>query len=269
MPIIEGGVVIPGHFPRHVSPFGKIRVVRAGTTIQAVVDDASAGDVIYIEPATYAENVVIATAGLTLVGLGARGQPWINPAAGIGLHINAVDDIVVVNLGINGIAAAAASLRLTSTSESRFHGCKIEGGADVLALLEGTAGAQCGNVMFFDCEFAFGLVGMEFDNSGFGFPTQILLRDCWFHEVTTAHLRINPAAGGVRDLWVEGCKFMNSEDATEPTDYILVNRVGDTGMVSNCYFAAPTITAAKMTIAAGVLWVGNHAEDGLSAARPA
>ena len=109
---------------------------------------------------------------------------------------------------------------------------------------------------------------MEFDDSLFGFPTQILLRGCWFHEVTTAHLRDNVAAGGVVDLWVEDCRFMNSEDGTEPTDYIVVDRVGDTGMVSGCRFAAPTITAAKMTIAAGIMWVGNEAEDGLSTARP-
>jgi polygalacturonase len=267
MGIIEGGVVLPGAVPRHVNPFGFTRYVNGGT-IQAAVDQSKAGDVIYIAPATYAENVVITTAGLTLVGLGARGEAWINPAAGIALHINAVNDIVVINLGIGGVAAAAAALRITSSSESRFHACKIEGGSDVLALVEGTAGAQCGNLMFFDCEFAWGLVGMEFDDSLFGYPTQILLRDCWFHEVTTAHIRINAAAGGVRDLWVEGCKFMNSEDATEPTDYILVDRVGDTGMVSNCYFAAPTITAAKMTIAAGILWVANKAEDGVSTARP-
>jgi hypothetical protein len=268
MPIIEGGVVIPGHFPRHVSPFGKIRIVPDGTTIQAAVDDASPGDVIYIEPGTYAENVVIATAGLTLVGLGSRGQPWVNPATGVGLQVSEVDDVVIVNLGIAGEGAAAAALRLTSTSESRFYGCKFEGNANILVLVEGTAGAQCSNLMFFDCEFAWGLVGMEFDNSLFGYPTQILVRDCWFHEVTTAHMRINPAAGGVLDLWVEGCKFMNTEGAAEPTDYILIDRAGDTGMFSNCYFAAATITAAQMTIAAGILWVANKAEDGVSTARP-
>ncbi len=268
MGIIEGGSVIPGHFPRHNNPFGKTRHVD-GSTIQAAVDEAEAGDVIYIAPDTYAENVVIATAGITLVGLGARGQPWINPAAGVALHINGVDDVVVINLGIGGVAAAAAALRLTSTSESRFHQCKIEGGSDVLALLEGTAGDQCSNLMFMDCEFAWGLVGMEFADSLFGFPTQILLRQCWFHEVTTAHLRGSVAAGGVVDLWVEDCRFMNSEDATEPTDYILVDRVGDTGMVSGCQFATAAISAAKMTIAAGILWVNNADEAGISSARPA
>lgn len=265
--IIEGGVVLPGAVPRHVNPFGRTRHVEGGL-LQTTIDQAEAGDTIYIAPATYAENIVISTAGLTLVGLGARGEAWINPAAGVALQIDQVNDVVIINLGIGGVAAAAAALRLTSTEESRFYGCKIEGGSDVLALLEGTDGAQCGNLMFFDCEFAWGLVGMEFADSLFGFPTQILLRDCWFHEVTTAHLRQKTAAGSVNDLWVEGCRFMNSEDATEPTDYILVDRAGATGMVSGCYFGAATITAGKMTIAAGILWVGNYSEAGLSAARP-
>jgi len=211
MGIIEGGAVLPGAIPRHVNPFGFTRYVNGGT-IQAAVDKSNPGDVIYIAPATYAENVVITTAGLTLVGLGARGEAWINPAAGVGLHINAVNDVVVINLGIAGAAAAAAALQLTASEESRFHACKIEGGSDVLALLEGTAGGQCGNLMFFDCEFAWGLVGMEFDDSLFGFPTQILLRGCWFHEVTTAHLRQNPAAGSVNDLWVDFTGILDNEN---------------------------------------------------------
>lgn len=267
--IIEGGVVIDDGIPRVINPFGAIRRVSSAGTIQAVVDVAVDGDVIYIEPGTYAENVIIATQGLTLIGMGARGRPWINPAAGVGLQINAVDDVVIVNLGIAGAAGAAAALRLTSTSESRFYGCKFEGSADVLALLEGTAGAQCGNLMFFDCEFAWGTVGMEFDNSGFGFPTQILLRRCWFHEVTTAHLRDNAAGGGVVDLWVEDCRFMNSEDGTEPTDYLLLDRVGNTGFFTGNHFANPTNDTAQITIAAGIIWGPNGTEAGWSTARPA
>lgn len=267
--IIEGGVVINDGIPRVINPFGAIRRATVAGTLQAVVNLAQDGDVIYIEPGTYDENVVVATAGLTLIGMGARGRPWINPSAGIGLQINAVDDVVIVNLGIAGAAAAASALRLTSTSESRFYGCKFEGSADVLALLEGSDTAQCGNLMFFDCEFAWGTVGVEFDNSGYGYPTQILFRRCFFHDVTTAHMRINAAGGGVADLWVEECRFMNSEDATEPTDYVLVNRVGDTGFFTGNHFAIATNLAAKITIAAGIIWGPNGTEAGWSTARPA
>lgn len=266
--ILEGGVLMSDAIPRVTNPFGSIRRANVAGTLQAVIDDAVAGDVIYIDPGTYDENIVVATAGLTLVGVGARGQPWINPATGVGLQIDTVDDIVIVNLGIAGDGSPAAALRLTSTSESRFYGCKFEGSADVLVLLEGSDTAQCANLMFFDCEFAWGTVGMEFDNSSYGYPTQILVRRCFFHDVTTAHMRDEAAGGAAKDLWVEDCRFMNSEDGTEPTDYIILDHVDNTGFFSGNYFAAATITAAKMTIDAGIIWVGNYAENGLSAARP-
>lgn len=267
--ILAGGDVIFDGVPRVISPFANVRRATVAGTLQAVIDVAEDGDVIYIEPGTYDENIVIATSGLTLVGVGARGRPWINPTTGVGLQISEVDDIVIVNLGIAGAAAAAACLQLTSTSESRFYGCKIEGGADVMTLVEGTAGAQCSNLMFFDCEWAWGTVGVEFDDSLYGFPTQILFRRCWFHEVTTVHMRDNPAAGGVVDLWVEECRFMNSEDATEPTDYLVLDRVGDTGFFTGNHFAMAANVAVKNTIAAGIIWGPNGTEAGWSTARPA
>lgn len=264
--LIEGGVVLQGSVPRHVNPFGRTRHVD-GSTIQGAVDDALAGDVIYIAPATYEENVVISTAGLTLVGLGARGQPWINPAAGGGMQIIA-DDTVLINLGVAGAAAAAYAMNVSAASECRFHGCKFEGPDDVNVLLGGDDDGQVGNCMFEDCEWAWCGAGVEFDNSGFGFPTQVRFRDCLFHNYTAAAVRNNAAGGGVADLWMQRCVFANQENGTEPTDYILVDRVGDTGIIEQCSFAAATITAAKMTIAAGILWVANMAEDGVSTARP-
>jgi hypothetical protein len=240
-------------------------------TIQGAVNKMVADDVVYISPATYAENVVVATAGLTFVGLGARGQPWINPATGIAFHVNAVDDIVVYNLGMAGASAAQTSLRLTSSSESRFYQCKIEGGdgPTYLALLEGTADAQCGNVMFEDCEFAWGTTGVVFDNSAYGYPTQIRFRNSLFHNITTVHMRDEAAGGGFADLWVKDCEFSANEDASEPTDYLLINRAGNSGIFSGNRFATATNAASTLTIAAGVLWMANATEAGWSTARPA
>ena len=267
--IIEGGLAIEDGLQRPVHPFGSVRRATVAGTLQAVIDVAEDGDVIYIEAGTYDENIVIATSGLTLVGMGARGRPWIDPSAGIGLHITSVDDIVIQNLGVAGAGAAAASMQVTASSESRFYGCKFEGAADTLVLLDGTGAGQCGNLMFFDCEWAWGLVGVEFDNSGWGYPTQMLFRRCWFHEVTTAHMRDNAAGGGVVDLWVEDCRFCNSEDGTEPTDYIVIDRVGDSGFFTGNYFAMAANVAVKCTIAAGIIWGPNGTEAGWSTARPA
>ena len=64
--IIEGGPVILDAIPRHVNPFGQTRRVDSNA-IQGAVNESVAGDVIYIEPDTYTENVVITKAGLTLI----------------------------------------------------------------------------------------------------------------------------------------------------------------------------------------------------------
>ena len=49
MTVIAGGVLIQEGIPRPVNPFGRIREVRRDETIQAAIDAAAAGDVIYIE----------------------------------------------------------------------------------------------------------------------------------------------------------------------------------------------------------------------------
>lgn len=268
MGIIQGGRTIEEAIPRPIWPFGNIRLVPSGTTIQSVVDVAEAGDIIYIEAGTYAENVIIATAGLTLVGLGARGQPWINPAAGGGLQIDEVDDIVIINLGIAGAAAADWAMNAQSASECRFYQCKFEGPTGTVVLLDGTAGAQCGNLLFDDCEFANGGSGVLFDNSGFGYPTQMRFRNCLFHNLTAVCMGLD-TDGGVLDLWVKGCEFGTAEDGTEPTDFILIARAGDTGMFTDNSFATATNAASLLTIAAGIHWVANKTEAGVSTARPA
>ncbi len=270
MGTIEGGAVLEGSIPRHVNPFGETRRVPSGTTIQSVVDNSNAGDVLYIDPAGYPENLVINNPGLTLVGLGARGEPFINPASGGALQIgDLADDTVLINLGLAGASAAAFALNVNAAAECRFHGCKFEGPDGVVVLLDGTPGDQCGNIWFEDCEFAFGGAGVEFDNSAFGFPTQIRFRDCLFHGLTAAAMRNNASGGGVVDFWVKDCEFGNQEDGTEPTKYIQIDRVGDTGLFSGNRFATPTNAAAKMTIAAGVIWAANATEAGWSTARPA
>ena len=269
--IIQGGEVIPGSIPRIQNPLGGVRYVPSGTTIQSVVDVAVANDVIFIEPATYAENVVIGTAGLTLVGMGARGQPWINPASGIAFHVQDVDDCVVINLGMAGASGAEASCKLDVTSETRLYGCKIEGGDGPTTLLRlvGDANGQCSNIRVEDCEFAWGTVGVEFDNSGYGYPTQIYFRDCLFHNITTVHMRNDTSGGGVADLWVKDCEFHGNEGATEPsTGYLAIARAGDSGGFSGCRFATATNATGVLSIAAGIQWMANATEAGWSTARP-
>ncbi len=267
------GPAILGAVPREhlafINPMKSIHHVQAGQTIQAAVTAAAAGDAILIDPAEYDETVVIATAGLVLIALGTRGQAWINPStAGAGGMQITADSVTVINLGIGGESTAGYALNLKAASEFRFFGCKFEG-ATIDVLLDGTASGQCSNGIFRDCEFTWSACGVEFDNSGYGYPTQIRFEDCLFNNLTAACMRINASGGGVADLWVTDCVFGNQENATEPTDYVLVNRAGDTGFFSGNRFAIATNLAAKLTIAAGIIWGPNGTEAGWSTARPA
>ena len=235
---------------------------------------ASAGDVIKIAGgAAYDETVNITKARMVLIGVGTRGLPFINPttAAASGMKITA-DSVTIVNLGIAGESTATSALEIEGAQEVRLRRCKIEGNSGatiVLLLLGGTASSQVGNLMIDDCEFAFGGTGIRFDNSGYGFPTQVRIKESHFHETTVACMAILAGTGGVRDLWVLDSLFANSEDATEPTDFILVNRVGDTGYFGGNHFANPTNDTAQITIAAGIIWGPNGTEAGWSTARPA
>lgn len=266
--IIEGGPVILDAIPRHVNPFGQTRRVDTDAIVAAVAA-SSPGDVIYIEPRTYTENVVITTPGLTLIGIGARGQPWINPAAGGGLQLGVgADDTVLVNLGIGGAAGADYAINFNGVSECRAYGCKFEGPTGTIVLVDGTAGAQVSNLMLEDCEYAWGGVGISFDASGFGFPTQIRVRKGLFHGLTAASIQDNDGAAGVRDLWVDDVDFANQEDGTKPTMHLDLGNAGNTGMFSRNRFALATNASADLGIAAGISWAGNLTEAGVSTARP-
>ena len=88
-------------------------VVRVGGSIQAAVDAAHPGDIIAIEPGTYAEAVHVAVRGLTLVGRGGRrggGVVIENPGGeGNGVTVDpgsdgfALRNVTVRGFGANGV----------------------------------------------------------------------------------------------------------------------------------------------------------------------
>lgn len=274
MAIIEGGVVIQDGIPRSADPFGKVRRVNSGATIQGAVDAAAAGDIIYISPGVYDETVSVSKR-LTLVGLGGRGAAYIEPstAGAEGMQVTA-SDVTLINLGVAGHSTADYALNVNGNGAAkngkrfRAYGCKFEGPTGTVVLLNGDANYQATDALFEDCEFAWGGSGVIFDDSGYGYPTQIRIRRCWFHNLTAVGVGL-ATGGGVANLEITDCVFDNAEDGTAPTDYIKVDRAGDTGIVSGCRFATATNAAGVLTIAAGILWVANATEAGWSSARPA
>lgn len=244
-----------------------------GTPIQPVINEAKAGDTIYIAPGSYDETVTVNKNDLTLIGLGGRGEAYINPTTvgAAGVEITA-DGVTVINLAVAGESTADYALKLTGAGDCTLIGCSFEGPTGTVVLLGGTDDDQCSNDVFDDCEFKWGGSGLLFDNSGYGYPTQIAVRRCKFHNLSVVHIGDGPTGGGVVNVEVTDCVFDNAEDATEPTDYIKLDRSGggatDTGIISGCRFARADNEADVLTIAAGIIWCANATEAGWSTGRP-
>ncbi len=70
-----------GHRHRaHGQRHGPVTIVRPGQSIQAAIDAAGPGSTVVVKHGTYAENLVIKTDGITLVGQGATLTPPVTPA---------------------------------------------------------------------------------------------------------------------------------------------------------------------------------------------
>lgn len=265
--IIDGLPVIP------VSGVGHI--ILAGQSIQSVINGAVAGDAIFLSEGTYNETVTV-NKRLTIVGLGGRGAAYIEPttAGAEGMQVTA-SDVTLINVGVASDDTGDYALNVKGNSTTklgkrfRAFGCKFEGGSgasSVAVLFDGDANYNASDALLEDCEIAWANKGIVFDDSLYGFPTQIFIDKCRFHNLTTEHIGL-AAAGGVVNVHITDCLFDNDEAGTAPTNYIKLNRSGDTGLVSGCRFALAT-NNNKNVIAAGILWSANATEAGWSTARP-
>lgn len=246
----------------------------AFATIQKAVDSAGPGDVIYIAPGSYDETVTVTAvtkANLTLIGLGGRGSVYIEPsAAGAeGLQVLA-DDVTLINVGVDGDDTASYALNVQAASRFRAYGCKFElgSGTGPAVLLDGTASDQTGDAIFEDCEFAWAGSGILADDSGYGYVTQVLIKNCRFHNLTTVGVGV-AASGLWKNLELIDNFFDNAEDGTAPTDYILLSDNGNTGLIAGNFFATATNATGVLTIGTGLKWAPNGTEAGWSTARPA
>lgn len=277
MGIIAGGVVIQEGVARPVNPFGRFREVRAGDTIQTAIDAAESGDVIYIEAngddTAFEEALTITKSNLTLVGIGGRGSVSIAPGGnGVALTIDGSaarrTDITLINLGLEGAGTGGGLHVKGNVRRVRAYGCKIEGGANALRL-ESTAAGAISDSLFQDCEICWSTDLVSIEATGGGDPvTQTRIKSCHLHNMSARGIHVDTVH--TTDLWIDDCTVAGEEDGTLPTDELVKADVASTtGMISNCRFAIPTNAAADLAIAAGVLWVANMTEAGVSSARPA
>lgn len=242
-------------------------------TIQAAVTAAVSGrgDRILVEPGAYDETVTVNKSNLTIIGLGNRGAAYIEPetAGAEGMQVTA-DDVTLRNIGVAGDDTGDYALNLHAVSRFRAYVCKFElaDGAGSAVLIDGTASDQTADALFEDCEVCWAAKGFTFDDSAYGYPTQIFVRGTRFHNIATNMFGI--ASGGlVKNLEVSDCLFENKEDGTAPTDYILLSGNGNTGVFARNDFATATNATGVLTIGTGLLWVANRTEAGTSTGRPA
>lgn len=264
-----------------LSLFGTAHEVLSTGTIQAAVDQAQAGDTIYVEPGEYDEAVTIprALSNLTLVGVGGRGAVMVAPSAtnATALTIEA-DDVTVRNIGCDGDGTGSGLVnrgRRTRVEES-----KIEGGAVGLKLTLGTAAqiaagthGKGDDVWIVDCEICWNTKGVELVCTDYGAVTQVRFRGCTFHDNTAADFEESNGSGGstsvrYRDLDIGDCVFLRQEDGTEPTAYILLNDDnGNKGVVHGCVFPS-ALAGGKNLVSTGLIWAGNFHTGGISTGQP-
>lgn len=229
-------------------------------TIQEAVDKASAEDYIFISPGTYDETVDVDKA-LTIVGLGGHSAVIINPTtlAAVGMTISA-DDVKLMNVSIFGEATADYAMAIADGfSRISAFNCEFAGPAANVVQITGAV-----NVYFEECSFSGGGNGIEIIDGAAVTPDAIYVRNCMFSDLTDAH--IEGAATAVTRLMIMDCVH---DANVVPTKFYNIDGVGTTGIVTGCRIAHATNATAVLDIAAGVFWVGNYTEAGVTAARPA
>lgn len=242
-------------------------------TVQAAINAAAAGDVIYVGPGSYAEKVTINKAKLMLVGVGGKGAVAIAPAGAndVAILVDGEEDITLYNVGGEG-KGTGGGLHIKATAKTRrfrAYDCKFEGGAFGCKIEStGADPLSVGDTIFQDCEFTWCTDAVLITVTGGGDPvTETRFYRCWFHDFTGVGIKVLTVA--TKNLWVEDCFFGDQQDGSQPTDFVLADVAGTTGFFAGNKFATPTNAAAVLTIAAGVHWSANATEAGWSTARPA
>lgn len=262
------------------APFATIQAA-----IAAVTDRGKHNWGVLCAPGQYDETVTIARtvpSGGTIQGVSGRGSAFIEPdtedADGFICH---QDDITVINLGMAAEDTTAGNLALEVTgSRFRAHGCKLEGGQYQCVIGPGTVAQEAvgthgrgGDIMFEDCEYAWGTNGILLRASDFGAVTQARFRKCRFHDLTASSFEESDGTGGSAavhyfGLVIDDCVFELDEAGAPPTKWISLNdNNANAGIVTGCRF--PTaINSGLNLVSTKLLWIGNYHTGGIAAAQP-
>ena len=228
-------------------------------TIQQAVDNAAAGDWVVVMPGTYVETVEV-DKSLTIVGRGGYDAVFIAPTTLTAAAMDVEASLVtLIGLSLWGEATADYSVAVADgVTRFRAFECVFRGGGNALQLTGNV------NVLIENCAFLSADNGIEIIDGAAITPDAILVRNSFFSNLDDAH--IEGAATAATRLMISDCIF---EGTTVPTKYLNIDGVGTTGIVTNCRIAHATNATAVIDIAAGVFWVANYTEAGVTTARPA
>lgn len=257
-----------------------IRYVRPGMNLNSAINALPSASTLVIAPGDYAGPITIPATkhDISIVGGGGRGSVAIVALTNGVALTNKAEDVSLFNIGLGGDGTGAG---LVNTGRRfRAYGCKIEGGARAAVLsvgaeadIEDGTDGNGSDILLDDCEVCWAENGIVVQASNYGAVTQVRLKDCLFHNITTKHVTEQLAAGAsapvmFRDLELYRCIFREDEDGAPPTNYVDLNGDnGNTGMISHCTFPA-ALNSGLNLVSTGVLWVANYHPAGLSNGQP-
>jgi hypothetical protein len=273
-------------FPIPQNPQGRPAVVGAelGTfghqTIQAAINAANPGDVIFIQPGEYDENLTVSTDYITLVGaqLGGYGRPDCIATAGVVLTVTAQG---FVCKRMRFASQDGSSCVRQEGNGFVYEDCVFDDATDAGAaglLLKGNDDDDsftASEGVIVNCLFrgnASGIVfaGAETPGNGVG-STHNVIDGCRFIDNTAADLLTADnssvdATYSVQDTVIRNCEFAEPKNKATWIDFTTANggaASAQTGMIANCYFNDDTVdTTAIAIVGTGFGVVGCHSMDG-------
>jgi hypothetical protein len=235
-------------------------------TVQAAVNKAGSNYLIAVAPGEYDEDVVVTKSKLTIMGLGPKHSVRITGVAAgtkTALTLTNTQDVGLINLNLEGRTTGGGLAVAGQTRRLHVAHSKIHGGANALKL--SNAGGQAVDICIEDNVIGLATNGLSIVGGGGDPLNQLIVRRNLFQRIDTDCLVTDGVAYDVSVL----DNIFAAKAGVEPTRYIKLDAAGTTGIVAGNQFATAANLAAKIVLAAGVMFGPNGTEAGWSTTRPA
>jgi hypothetical protein len=240
---------------------------RAFATIAGATAVAVAYDTIAVFPGSYTEHVALATANVSLVGLGdSPRQVVLQDSTDSTVEIIAItgSNVTVANVMVgNGHANNVEGITIGACDHVTIENCVIEPASGITQDEGIRIMGPSTNIkhVIRNCEFDTCTLGIVFEDSTTN-ALDVTIEGCTFRNGVTADIT-DSADIAVNGVLIKDCAFIDT-----PTDFIVLDNAGSTGLLCGCYFASATLALATIAVDAGVFTVGCYTEEGVNAVHP-